>query len=181
MRLLTIPLIVVVCGVEHLLSGNGTESPAGIIPIAGSYTNSAGRSRVLDPTLSRLKSSDSDQEGLSIELHGGKFNKRKQQAVINFICDRERSGLDDEDKKDEKEKGNMKRDDKDKTTDDKENDDESPSEDDKRSLRYKSYGPVDDVDVLRLDWLTKYACEGMHDEDGDSSGSWGFFTWLIIM
>lgn len=47
---------------------------------------------------------------------------------------------------------------------------------------------ADNMDVLRLTWHTKYACENADDindgdDDGksDSSAGWGFFTWFIVM
>lgn len=54
------------------------------------------------------------------------------------------------------------------------------------SLVFDSWGASDenpDVDVLRLTWRTKYACEGRSDEGGNDSASahWGFFTWLVIL
>lgn len=164
----------------------------GTIEIAGNYVTDNGHA--LDPKLTRLKSSDSEVEGLRIELNGGQhpFEKkgRLQQAVIELKCDRERSGLEgeegneDEKSSDEKEddKKEEDKDDKDKSDDDKSEDQETKKDDSSRSLRFKSYGQVDEVDVLRLDWLTKYACEDFKDEDGgDSSSSWGFFTWIIIL
>lgn len=161
-----------VCGTEHITNGNDTGTLSKIIPIAGSYQTSSGRA--LDPTLTRLKSSDSQKEGIRIELHGGKYGKRKQQAVIEMLCDRDRTGLDDEDAKSRKKRTN----DDEKKDSGKEGD--GKEEKKKPSLQFKSYGPVDDVDVLRLDWLTKYACEDV-DDDGKPSNHWGFFTWLIII
>lgn len=60
------------------------------------------------------------------------------------------------------------------------------------SLLFNSYEPMDEnsnIDVLRLTWLSKYACEKRDDSDGgadDGSGEapsphWGFFTWLVIL
>ncbi|KAI1084560.1 autophagy-related protein 27 [Whalleya microplaca] len=56
------------------------------------------------------------------------------------------------------------------------------------SLVYNSYGPMDDnsdMDVLRLTWSSKYACEKRADGDdeGDEQPNphWGFFTWLVIL
>ncbi|KAI2602317.1 autophagy-related protein 27 [Hypoxylon sp. NC1633] len=58
------------------------------------------------------------------------------------------------------------------------------------SLIFNSYAPLDtdsNIDVLRLTWLSKYACE-KRDDDGsdDESGEkpnphWGFFTWMVIL
>jgi autophagy-related protein 27 len=53
------------------------------------------------------------------------------------------------------------------------------------SLRYLGYekdNPDKDVDILKLEWDTKYACESQEDEDDVvKSGHWGFFTWFLIM
>lgn len=60
-----------------------------------------------------------------------------------------------------------------------------------QALIFNSYGPLDtdtNIDVLRLTWKTKHACQ---KRDGDSSPSkpgedkpsshWGFFTWMVIL
>lgn len=89
--------------------------------------------------------------------------------MIEFQCDPDRTGL--EHSSDQRRK-----------RDDEDEDDDDQTEDE-NSLRFKSYGTVDNVGVLRLDWLTKYACEDFEegDDDANSSSHWGFFTWLIIM
>lgn len=129
----------------------------------------------MDPKLTRLKSSDVDAEGVRLELHGGRFpfekDGVKQQAVIELRCDPDRTGLEKATESWDKRK---KREDEDEDGDD--------DAEEENSLRFVSYGVVDDVGVLRLDWLTKYACEDYEgDDDSDSSSHWGFFTWLIIM
>jgi len=52
------------------------------------------------------------------------------------------------------------------------------------SLTFVSYGPVEgreNMEVLRLDWRTKYACEDFEDDADGKKGGWGFFTWFILM
>lgn len=52
------------------------------------------------------------------------------------------------------------------------------------SLSYVSYGDVEGkerVQVLRLNWKTKYACEDFTEDDGGKKAGWGFFTWFILM
>ena len=72
-------------------------------------------------------------------------------------------------------------------TDDKKDDKEKPAEDASLQLvSYKSEGGGDnEFDVLRLQWKTKYACEGMTEHKpssgNKSSSHWGFFTWFLIM
>lgn len=66
-----------------------------VIPIAGEYSATHGRS--MDPKFTRLRdsasSADADDEGVRVELHGGKFPNEKsgtaQKAIIEFVCDRE--------------------------------------------------------------------------------------------
>ncbi len=105
-------------------------------------------------------------------------NGRKQKAVIEFICDERRTGLEGEEDGD---KRRRRDEDEEKGQESREDDDDEEKE--KRSLRFLSYGAVDDIDVLRLEWLTKYACEDAQRGGSDENGSrhWGFFTWFIIM
>jgi hypothetical protein len=71
--------------------------------------------------------------------------------------------------------------------DDKKDDKEELVEDASLKLiSYKAEGQGDDeFDVLRLEWKTKYACEGMTEHKPtsgkNSSSHWGFFTWFLIM
>lgn len=119
-----------------------------------------------------------------MELHGGKYNKKDQMAIIEFQCDLTRTGNEDLTDGADKEKRKTKKDVgayADKDTDE----GKDPGE---RSLQYVSYGSRDeDTDLLRLLWKTKYACEDYEDDDSDDNGSsgksshWGFFTWFIIM
>jgi len=137
-----------------------------------------------------LKKNDPAREGLLVKLTGGEYhgddNKGKKKAagaVIEFVCDPDRSGL--EGLVDEDDMGRRA------VSAAESNDDDNSS---RKSLTFKSFGQVDDdAYVLKLDWRTRYACDeykggdgkGDDDNDGDrenASGShWGFFTWLIIM
>ena len=142
-----------------------------IIPVAGNFQTSSGRS--LDPKVTRLKTTDSDLEGLQLELHGGDWGKKKQKAVINFECDKTRTGNEGNESTDKRMSAR----------------DDDEKKDDLHSLTYVSYGAVEGkeaMDVLRLNWKTKYACEDVEpdaDDDGNVSkkASWGFFTWIILM
>lgn len=146
-----------------------------VISVAGDFSTADGRP--LDPHYERLKAKkESDQEGLEVELNGGIRGKKKQKAIINFICDKDRTGnegidsltkmtrrADSDDDDDKKKEGEV---------------------DDKNSLKFISYGDEEgntDVEILRLDWRTKYACEDHVEEGGDKKGGWGFFTWLILL
>jgi len=173
-----------ICGIESTynpVDGEriGIES---VIPIAGNFETSTGKG--LEPKYSRLKSADTAEEGLLMELHGGKYNKKDQMAIIEFQCDLTRTGNEDLTDEAEEEKRKTKKDVgayADKDTDE----GKDPKE---RSLQYVSYGSRDEeTDLLRLLWKTKYACEDYEDDDGDDNGSsgksshWGFFTWFIII
>jgi hypothetical protein len=170
------------------------------ISIAGNYV--MGHGRTLDPTITNLKKING-REGVRLELHGGKhpFNDKhgeKQVAIIDFICDPDRTGLeglesDGGDKKmlkareaelSERQQRRSPADDDEKDGDNDGDDSKKEKEDTSRSLRFKSYGHDEDrdADALRLEWYTKYACdayEGHHDTDGGSH--WGFFTWFIVL
>ncbi len=166
------------CGIEHSINEeDDVDEVTRVIPIAGDFT--VNDNRPMDAKYTRLKTSashaDAEKEGIRIEMHGGLYppsgkDKRKQEAIVEFLCDPDRTGLE--------ERAVVRR-----KEGDKDKDEDKDKEDDEKSLRFVGYGPQDDVDVLRLEWLTKYACEGQKDgdKDGKSSGHWGFFTWFIIM
>lgn len=153
---------------------------------------------------------DSKKEGLRLVLKGGKKPldgsvKREQKAIIEFLCDPKREGTEgeweSEDKyskrRREEKDGDDKKDDGKKDDDKKDDGKEGDGGDksfpehqlkkDDAALIWESYGPEKDGDVLRLTWHTKHACEGKRDGNGDdnnggdSSASWGFFTWLVIV
>ncbi|KAF2010829.1 hypothetical protein BU24DRAFT_444079 [Aaosphaeria arxii CBS 175.79] len=177
-------------------TGNSTIHP---IDIAGTYTF-GGNGRSIDAKTELLRNSpsnaDAGREGVRVELHGGRFpfESKKgldQRAIIEFVCDKDRTGLegleggkDGEKKEDDKkeEDGGEKKEEK------KFRKREDTCEDSDNSLRFCSY-KLDklkdgkEVKTLRLDWRTKYACEDAPPESGGSGGSggWGFFTWFIII
>ena len=133
----------------------------------------------------RLKTStshdDSKKEGVRVELNGG-FRKlesstRYQKAIVEFICDKTRTGLehlyDPEDKYTEK----VKREESDKEKDEVDENDPNSS-----SLEFFDYDQAGEVDILRLRWRTKYACEDSKEkQDAEKAGHWGFFTWFILV
>ncbi|KAI5287577.1 hypothetical protein KEM54_005889 [Ascosphaera aggregata] len=182
-----------VCGVETTIYKDGHKDVTGTIPIAGNYVSDSGNT--LDPKVTRLKSMNAEREGLDIELHGGQYpfeskDGRRQKAVIQMICDSTRSGLEEsvEESSGELVSGNnrpVSRNDTINVREDKSGDDNGDKGAPKKvpSLQFISYGPVDEMDVLRLDWISKYACEDYKDKTdaGSKSSSWGFFTWFIIM
>lgn len=170
-------MITLVCGIEHTYNtADDTDTISGVIPVAGNYPTESGRN--LDPQWTRLKTSsshaDSEKEGVRLEMHGGMYpfddrkKGRKQEAVIEFICDPHRTGLEGEEDGEEERRRDVR----------------ETEDEDERSLRFIGYGPVDETDVLRLEWLTKHACEDAKDGGGgdeNRSRHWGFFTWFIIV
>ncbi len=170
-----------VCGIEHIITKDDTATDIidRVIPIAGELRDYGGYD--LDAKWERLKGSKSNidfkKEGLILELNGGfvvnNGKNRKQKAIVEFLCDKTRVGDENlwngEDKYDE---GKEKR------------EDGAPEDDASTpSLEFVAYDTSDaDVDVLRLKWRTKYACEDTKPEqDAERSRHWGFFTWFIIM
>ena len=173
-----------------------------MIPIAGELKDHGGGA--LDAKAERLKTSDShgdnDKEGVRLIPNGGRYpmfskKERSQKTVIEFICDRDKTGLEDEwAATEEYEKSSLStREDKDKEGDgeDQPSGEEVQLINEGAPLIFNSYGPAEkgNVDVLRLTWRTKYACEDAwkkpdNDNDGgepSASSGWGFFTWFILM
>ena len=194
-----------VCGMRENIDlsqeGNSTVTP---IDIAGTYTTYSGRN--IDAKFELLRNSksnsDSGREGLRTILHGGRlpFDDKKngldQRAIIEFVCDKERTGLegnetdggksgsdkDDDKKDDEKKEGDKKEEEKKVSRRDEGKD---QCEDSDASLRFCGY-KVENLEkdrkarTLRLEWRTKYACEDVPAEKSASS-HWGFFGWFFIM
>lgn len=163
-----------VCGFEYKKALDGSESESRAFPIAGLEHLGQGSK---DPEVTRLKKIDPDREGLMVRLAGGQYideNKAKKDAaaVIEFQCDHTRSGLEGLDTTDES----------DQEAEEKRLRTKEEIGDRTRSLQFKSFGPSDNGSyVLKLDWLTRYACDDSLSKKGDSSGAWGFFTWFIVM
>lgn len=133
--------------------------------------------------------------------------KRKQQTVIDFVCDKDRNGTegeyDSEDKYESALSIAARADGDDKDGEDKDGEDVTPSKevqlglDNDPSLIFDRYGVSDsdtNVDVLHLTWSSKYVCESKTDDgsdgsdDGDEDGGaqkpsshWGAFTWIVIL
>jgi len=143
------------------------------MPIAGEFTTSHGRG--LEPNLTRLKDENDEtnkKEGVRVELNGGRYPDTTdgvlQKAIIEFICDRNKTGLE------------------------RRNNDESGKEIQhagEKSLKFISYKSEHEVDVLRLEWKTKYACEDISEDDrGEDEDhrvkvktGYGFFGWFFIV
>lgn len=174
--------------------------------IAGELQDHGGGA--LDPKVTRLKTSDStsdaQKEGVRIVMYGGRHPQqssgREQRAIIEMLCDKDRTGkegewspkddkyeqvpVEDSEEADDAASRRKKRaeGDGDGTTDDGKSEHQLLKEN--AALIFDSYGPMADngnVDVLRLTWHTKYACEGLPAEEYPQSEHWGFFTWLVIL
>lgn len=180
---------------------NATIQP---IEIAGTYTTSGSVNRRLDERFELLRdsksNSDADREGFRAQLHGGRFpfddkhEGKEQRAIIEFVCDRNRTGTEGTEKdegdkeagdgKDGKKNGEKDGGKGDEKKGEKKSERRDDEKKDDKSLRFISYKSEDaDKDkkamTLRLEWRTKHACE-QRDEDSVSS-HWGFFTWSFIM
>ncbi|KUI55263.1 Autophagy-related protein 27 [Cytospora mali] len=203
-----------VCGIRRGIEGE-TDTVTDVLPIAGDLKNHGMGD--LDARITRLKTSDSSadskREGVRIVLNGGRHQKRKQLAIVEMLCDAERTGKEGEwDPKDDKyepgqeetEKegggegegdaaGRRRRQEDGGEDDGGDGDGDGDGEKSERQLLkpdsaliFDSYGPMTEdanVDVLRLTWYTKYACEGLPDEEypDNNSRHWGFFTWMVII
>jgi len=152
-----------VCGIETVQHKDDKPIVHKVLPIAGNIGDRKLAAEVTRKAPSKSKD-DPVAEGLQVILHGGEYNKVKQKVTIDFICDKERTGLEPED-------GKSKREEK-----------KEPS---KASLQFNSYDEGTEVSTLKLTWLTKAACESKDapggGEGSDDSASWGFFTWFIII
>lgn len=157
-----------------------------VIGVAGEYKLSHGGA--LEPNITRLKTSDKEGEGLEVELHGGRYNDRKQKAVITFLCDADKTGNEGFEVKDSQ---FSRREDDDDDDDNEDDGKERFRQDSNNALQFLSYQSEGEgkerMDVLRLDWKTKYACESSTGDNNDndsrdpSNSGWGFFTWFILM
>ncbi|KAF1996364.1 hypothetical protein P154DRAFT_416157, partial [Amniculicola lignicola CBS 123094] len=208
-----------ICAIRETTSMDDDNNTVTINPIEIAGTYKSYNNRAIDarffPLSSSKSHSDVDREGIRAELHGGRFpfdDKKRgtdQMAIIEFVCDSERTGLEGEeedtgekepDSGDDKNDGGKKDDDK-KDDDKKEGDDkkkegrsslstrEAKCEgSDKKSLRFCGYQLEDvgdkkdkQVKVLRLEWRTKWACKNAPRDADNGSSHWGFFTWFIII
>ena len=184
-----------VCGIEkQTFEDTGDTEVTDYLPIVRTYTHDG---VTMEPKWTRLKSSDSNadsqKEGLRVRLAGGKVKgkdgkTRDQQAIVEFLCEREGDkvrrqlqGRDDDGGDEKKGKPEWEA--------------AKKAEDGVGgTIQFLSY----EEDTLRLEWRTKYGCEDAKDDkddkpkdgdgDGDgedggnsSSGGWGFFSWFFFL
>lgn len=186
--------IIPVCGVKK--TWNPIDDPdvkhpiiSDVIGVAGTYDMSHGGA--LEPQITRLKTTDKEIEGLDIELHGGRYNDRKQKAVVSFICAKDMTGNEGNEDAEDKQLLRARKDEEESDDDDDSDDgDKKPGDrfkqDPKSALQFVSYQEEevgkDKYDVLRMSWKTKYACEDSDiADDTPAKGGWGFFTWFILL
>ncbi|TVY71387.1 Autophagy-related protein [Lachnellula suecica] len=188
------------CAIEREIDKDGSHDHiTNAFPIAGQLLGQGGYN--MDAKWERLKASkshaDEGKEGLRLELNGGVRvvgeKKRKQKAIIEFLCDPEKTGLenlyDPEDKYDDSDDNKVEK--REEETDDGDKGDGEKEDANKgydpeaSSLRYIGYGEDGgdaSIDVLRLEWTTRHACEGeKQKEDAEKKAGWGFFTWFILI
>ncbi|PHH65793.1 hypothetical protein CDD81_1520 [Ophiocordyceps australis] len=192
-----------VCAISRFLQGE-TDVVEQVVAIAGALENVGGSQFEYDAT--RLKTSDSNsdsqKEGLRLVLKGGKHpldgpvnERREQRAVVEFLCDPNRTGDEGEwEAEDEYDKNAKLRARADGDDDGDKNDGQDRSalehqlKKDNAALLWESFEDEKDAKVLRLTWHTKYACEKREDGgdsddkgDGSTSSHWGFFTWFVVI
>jgi len=203
-----------VCAIKHLIDPRRDpkdgDSIEAVIPIAGNLAEHGGKA--FDFTATRLKSSDSvsdsKKEGVRIVMKGGVYEGREQKAVVELVCDKDRTGTEgewesedkydpdgekekerrEEEKKKEEEDGDKKEGEGDNDGDKGKGDDEvgwteRQLKKDNAALIWEGYNRLDGSDTLQLTWYTKYACESSvpGDKPEDASSHWGFFTWMVIL
>ncbi|KFY48071.1 hypothetical protein V495_01640 [Pseudogymnoascus sp. VKM F-4514 (FW-929)] len=168
-----------VCAIERLINPiEDTTTISRVIPIAGDLQNFPGGT-LLDASYTRLRTApspaDQEREGIRVELHGGSYKGRKQRAVVEFLCDPDVTGTEEE----EESVLDVYR----RAEDGGEGKGNGTTTRGTKPLVFKKYGPEGakgEVDVLTLEWRTMYACENV-DGGGGQKASWGFFTWFIII
>ena len=194
-----------VCAITH--SGRRDDDkkehkPEQVIPIAGELEDHGGKALAYEAT--RLKTSelasDDKKEGLRLVFHGGAYpldakpaDRTEQLAVVELLCDHDLEGTEGEVKPEEEYESAslpprfLAARDGDEGTDKPHGGPKQVTEGDKKqALVFDSYAQGKDAKELRLTWRTKHACEAKAgDDDGDSGGqtsaSWGFFTWFVVL
>ncbi|KAF2792494.1 hypothetical protein K505DRAFT_350595 [Melanomma pulvis-pyrius CBS 109.77] len=183
-----------VCAIREEIDLSGTNNNT-IVPIdiAGTYSDGPPMDEHFELLRNSKSHADAGREGFRAELHGGMLGNIKQEAIIEFVCDRNRTGADDKGKDDgvnsngdgEDKDGKDGKDGGDKPSERLRRRDDDNCEDNDNSLRFCGYTVNEPekgkkVRSLRLNWRTKYACEDASGDASESSG-WGFFTWFVII
>lgn len=187
-----------VCAIREELDYGSENSTIQPIDIAGTYKSY--NNRDIDAKFEQLRdsksNSDAGRDGVRATLHGGRFpfddSKKKgldQRAIIEFVCDKDRTGLEGDENEGgdlEDDKGDDKKDDdkKEERLKAREESSKGKCEDSDASLRFCGYdresaGKDQEIQTLRLEWRTGLACADALPEDNGSH--WGFFGWFFIM
>ena len=178
-----------VCAIQRQINQDEDHGDAVVdtIPIAGDLEDWGGKP--MDYEVQRLSKSDShadkEKEGIRLILKGGIRKRIDQKAIIEFLCEWKRTGLEDEYKPEHPYERAVGRQEGETGGDGEQTDPEPAGEtqllkSDNAALRFVSYGAEkgdDKFEILRLTWYTEHACEGAFEE----SGHWGFFTWFVVM
>ncbi|KAH6680143.1 autophagy protein-like protein Atg27 [Halenospora varia] len=169
-----------VCAIERMTEKEtNSNNLVTTWPVAGELKESGGGH--MDPKWTRLKGSsspeDAEKEGIRLEMYGGfkGTNKKKQKAIVDFICDKKKTGLENLYEPDDKYDDSKEKREEDKKEGSEADDDKTPS------LQFIKYDETTDLDTLRLRWYTKDACEDAKSEKDAQGGHWGFFTWFVII
>lgn len=179
-----------VCAIRHTVDPRKEAKDADkithVIPIAGNLLEHGGKA--FEWNAERLSTSelagDSEKEGVRLTLKGGVY-EREQRAVIELLCDKSRTGLEGEWEPKDKPAPDESKEEKLQRKLARAGDVAFPEKQlkkDDTALVWQSYGHSEDknIDVLKLTWHTKYACEE-RVERSDPSNHWGFFTWIVIL
>jgi hypothetical protein len=164
-----------ICGLVRFVDDEGKSTLEEIIPVAGDVDTS----HKLDVEAKRFD--EDGVNGLRVIYNGGKYGDHEQRAVVRFVCDMERTGLEGTPTLDGGSEG--KEGQKERRDEGKDKDEKDPS------LKFVSYQYNEGAgkDELRLDWKTRLACEeyvrnkDKNGGDPNSSSSWGFFTWVFVL
>ncbi|KAA8903599.1 autophagy-related protein 27 [Sphaerosporella brunnea] len=158
-----------VCGLVRYINDKGESNLEEIIPVAGDVDTS----HKLDMEVHKFD--EDGQTGLQVIYNGGKYGPHEQRAVVKFVCDMGRTGLEGTPVVDGKDGRKERRDEQ------KDKDEKDPS------LKFISYEYHEGVgkEELRLEWRTRLACEeyvrNKGSKESDPSSHWGFFTWVFIL
>ncbi|KAL9051142.1 MAG: hypothetical protein Q9162_006214 [Coniocarpon cinnabarinum] len=171
-----------VCGFKRDYDPDSKETSKSIKDawsIAGTFASTGGQ---LEDKVERIKGSSSESdaeqglEGVRIHLQGGKVDGKPAKMIASLVCD--------------KDANRYSRRATEESRDDGDEDGDEPTGSETSKPQFVSYGPEPIPGdkkqginyVLRVKWKSVHACE---DDAAKSSsgaqGSWGFFTWFIII
>jgi hypothetical protein len=183
-----------VCAITHRwdVKENKATAVERVIPIV------SGDEKAITWEATKLAASGDKKEGLKLTLTGAStYQQRKQRAVIEFRCDANLVGTENEWESIDKYKpagGKEKREEK---KEENKNGDESTPEKqlkkDGAALVWEGYRREKDdsgsgeMDTLYLTWYTKHVCDQAAEQPkqpengGGESKHWGFFTWFYFL